>query len=95
MIMPNCQAAQYEGCGPGANRLGPSIRDASCFVCWAIARTFNATELEPYVSQLTEALITVSHDHLKSSLLFSPSALFNISVSCSHQLVISFLGRIV
>lgn len=54
------QAAQYDPFGPGMSHLGTAIRDAACFVCWAIARTYNEETLQPHVLKLTEALITVS-----------------------------------
>ncbi|KAI7803484.1 putative tubulin-specific chaperone D [Triplophysa rosa] len=41
----------------GACSLGSNVRDAACYVCWAFARAYDPTELEPYVNQIASALV--------------------------------------
>ncbi|XP_076866238.1 tubulin-specific chaperone D isoform X2 [Brachyhypopomus gauderio] len=41
----------------GACSLGSNVRDAACYVCWAFARAYEPTELQPYVSQIASALV--------------------------------------
>lgn len=41
----------------GACSLGSNVRDAACYVCWAFARAYEPSELEPYVNQIASALV--------------------------------------
>ncbi|XP_052408578.1 tubulin-specific chaperone D [Carassius gibelio] len=41
----------------GACSLGSNVRDAACYVCWAFARAYEPSALEPYVNQISSALV--------------------------------------
>ncbi|KAK5856207.1 hypothetical protein PBY51_007816 [Eleginops maclovinus] len=41
----------------GACSVGSNVRDAACYVCWSFARAYEPKELEPYVSQISSALL--------------------------------------
>jgi hypothetical protein len=58
----------------GSTSVGAHVRDAACYVCWALARAYAPSEMAPYVSQLAKNLIIVSvYDrcvHVLYSILF-------------------------
>ncbi|KAK5913976.1 hypothetical protein CgunFtcFv8_008450 [Champsocephalus gunnari] len=41
----------------GACSVGSNVRDAACYVCWSFARAYEPKELEPYVTQISSALL--------------------------------------
>lgn len=44
----------------GTYSVGSHVRDAACYVCWSVARAYNATDLEPYVHRLSTSLVVAS-----------------------------------
>ncbi|XP_069674548.1 tubulin-specific chaperone D [Periplaneta americana] len=40
--------------------VGAHIRDAACYVCWAFARAYDTTVLQPYVKDIAGALLVVT-----------------------------------
>ena len=40
--------------------VGSAVRDAACYLCWALARSYDPLILEPYVKQLAKSLIITS-----------------------------------
>lgn len=47
----------------GATSVGAHVRDAASYVCWAFARAYDATVLQPFVSQLAaQLLVTAVYD---------------------------------
>jgi hypothetical protein len=40
--------------------IGSIIRDAACYVCWSFARAFEPNILEPYIKDITTALLIVT-----------------------------------
>ena len=44
----------------GNYSLGRNVRDAACYVCWSLARAFEADVIKPYVNQLAGALLIVT-----------------------------------
>uniref|UniRef100_A0A3Q3G3V6 Tubulin-specific chaperone D n=1 Tax=Labrus bergylta TaxID=56723 RepID=A0A3Q3G3V6_9LABR len=41
----------------GACSVGANVRDAACYVCWSFARAYEPKELEPFVTQISSALL--------------------------------------
>ncbi|CAK6963090.1 tubulin-specific chaperone D [Scomber scombrus] len=41
----------------GACSVGSNVRDAACYVCWSFARAYEPKELEPFVTQISNALL--------------------------------------
>ncbi|XP_041634240.1 tubulin-specific chaperone D [Cheilinus undulatus] len=41
----------------GACSVGSNVRDAACYVCWSFARAYEPKELEPFVNQISSALL--------------------------------------
>lgn len=41
----------------GACSVGSNVRDAACYVCWSFARAYEPKELEPFVTQIANALL--------------------------------------
>ncbi|XP_060883388.1 tubulin-specific chaperone D [Labrus mixtus] len=41
----------------GACSIGANVRDAACYVCWSFARAYEPKELEPFVTQISSALL--------------------------------------
>lgn len=44
----------------GAHSVGSGVRDASCYVLWALARAHDADAIRPYAKSLSEKLVCVS-----------------------------------
>ncbi|VDN56641.1 unnamed protein product [Dracunculus medinensis] len=44
----------------GGHALGANVRDAACYICWALARTFRPSDLAPYVDQIAVCLTCVA-----------------------------------
>ena len=36
----------------GNYSLGRNVRDAACYVCWSLARAFEANIIQPYVNEI-------------------------------------------
>nr|XP_019591063.1 PREDICTED: tubulin-specific chaperone D [Rhinolophus sinicus] len=41
----------------GACSVGTNVRDAACYVCWAFARAYEPQELQPFVADISSALL--------------------------------------
>uniref|UniRef100_A0A8C3QS62 Tubulin-specific chaperone D n=1 Tax=Cyanoderma ruficeps TaxID=181631 RepID=A0A8C3QS62_9PASS len=41
----------------GACSVGSNVRDAACYVCWAFARAYEPSELIPFISHISSALV--------------------------------------
>jgi hypothetical protein len=37
--------------------VGSAVRDAACYLCWALARSYDPSLLQPFVHQLAKALV--------------------------------------
>ena len=44
----------------GQNSVGSHVRDAACYTCWAFARAYAPVILEPYVPELSKAIVLTS-----------------------------------
>ncbi|VDM08731.1 unnamed protein product [Wuchereria bancrofti] len=44
----------------GHHALGASVRDAACYICWSLARTFRPVDLEKYIEQIATSLVCVA-----------------------------------
>jgi hypothetical protein len=44
----------------GYASVGTHIRDAACYVCWAFARAYDTTVLQPFVKDIAAALLVVT-----------------------------------
>eukprot|EP00921_Rhytidocystis_pertsovi_P005201 GHVQ01009009.1.p1 GENE.GHVQ01009009.1~~GHVQ01009009.1.p1 ORF type:complete len:1164 (+),score=172.59 GHVQ01009009.1:1216-4707(+) len=44
----------------GAHTVGAAVRDAACYVCWAFARAYAASELKGFVKDISRGLVQVS-----------------------------------
>jgi hypothetical protein len=44
----------------GNHSLGRNVRDAACYVCWSLARAFDAHHMAPYVNQIAGALLVAT-----------------------------------
>ena len=63
----------------GNYSLGRNVRDAACYVCWSLARAFEADIIKPYVNQIAGALLIVT--------------VFDREVNCRRAASASFQGR--
>jgi len=43
----------------GSHTVAEGVRDSGCFICWALARTYDGKILEPYSLQLSQQLVNV------------------------------------
>jgi tubulin-specific chaperone D len=64
----------------GNYSLGRNVRDAACYVCWSLARAFEADIIKPYVNQIAGALLIVT--------------VFDREVNCRRAASASFQGKI-
>lgn len=44
----------------GTYSVGSHVRDAACYVCWSIARAYNAVDIEEHVHKLSTCLVVTS-----------------------------------
>lgn len=44
----------------GTHSIGAHVRDASCYVCWSIARAYEPQVLASHVAELANSLVVVS-----------------------------------
>lgn len=44
----------------GYTSVGTYVRDAACYVCWAIARAYEPSVMEPYVLELAKILVALA-----------------------------------
>lgn len=44
----------------GRHALGANVRDAACYISWALARAFRPSDLAPYVSRIATSLVCVA-----------------------------------
>ena len=54
-----CRAIVYD-VRRGKHSIGSHVRDAACYVCWAFARAYEPKEMEPYVEELSRAMMTTA-----------------------------------
>ncbi|EFX61629.1 hypothetical protein DAPPUDRAFT_121279, partial [Daphnia pulex] len=50
------QAMLYDELG-GNFSVGSAVRDAACYLCWALSRSYDPSLLQPFVHQLAKALV--------------------------------------
>jgi hypothetical protein len=65
----------------GNYSLGRNVRDAACYVCWSLARAFDADIIKPYVNQIAGALLIVT--------------VFDREVNCRRAASAAFQGKLV
>ena len=53
------KAIQYD-VPRGSHSVGSHVRDAACYVCWAFARAYAPSILQPYVQDLSKAIVIAS-----------------------------------
>jgi tubulin-specific chaperone D len=53
------RAIQYD-LQRGQSSVGAHVRDAACYTYWAFARAYNPSLLQPFLSELSEAIVLVS-----------------------------------
>ena len=41
----------------GTFSVGSAVRDAACYLCWALARAYDPSILQPHVQQLAKVLV--------------------------------------
>ncbi|KHN88156.1 Tubulin-specific chaperone D [Toxocara canis] len=44
----------------GRHALGANVRDAACYICWALARAFRPSDMASYVDQIATSLVCVA-----------------------------------
>lgn len=44
----------------GSASVGAHVRDAACYVCWALARAYAPAVIAPYVNDLARGLIVTA-----------------------------------
>ncbi|VDN82296.1 unnamed protein product [Brugia pahangi] len=54
----------------GHHALGASVRDAACYICWSLARTFHPMDLEAYIEQIATTLVCVALFDREVNLVF-------------------------
>jgi len=64
----------------GNYSLGRNVRDAACYVCWSLARAFDADIIKPYVNQIAGALLIVT--------------VFDREVNCRRAASAAFQGNL-
>ena len=63
----------------GNHSLGRNVRDAACYVCWALARAFEPEDLKPYVNRIAGALLVVT--------------VFDREINCRRAASAAFQGK--
>jgi len=69
------KAIQYD-VRRGSNSVGAHVRDAACYVCWAFARAYSPTVMNPHVDQLCEGMLL--------------AALFDREINCRRAAAAAF-----
>ncbi|XP_055535391.1 tubulin-specific chaperone D [Wyeomyia smithii] len=64
----------------GYRNVGQNIRDAACYMCWAFARAFHPTILQPFVEQISSALLVTAVFDREINCRRAASAAFQESV---------------
>ncbi|XP_053684811.1 tubulin-specific chaperone D [Sabethes cyaneus] len=64
----------------GYRNVGQNIRDAACYMCWAFARAFHPTILQPFVEQIASALLVTAVFDREINCRRAASAAFQESV---------------
>ncbi|XP_058465569.1 tubulin-specific chaperone D [Malaya genurostris] len=64
----------------GYRNVGQNIRDAACYMCWAFARAFHSTILQPFVEQIASALLVTAVFDREINCRRAASAAFQESV---------------
>ncbi|MFH4980155.1 hypothetical protein AB6A40_006864 [Gnathostoma spinigerum] len=54
-----CEALVFEE-RQGRHAQGANVRDAACYICWALARAFHPSDMKPHIAKLASALICTS-----------------------------------
>lgn len=44
----------------GHHALGASVRDAACYICWSLARSFRPTDLKKFVEKIATRLVCIA-----------------------------------
>ena len=60
--------------------LNRNVRDAACYVCWSLARAFEADVIKPYVNQIAGTLLIVT--------------VFDREVNCRRAASAAFQGNL-
>eukprot|EP00900_Chrysochromulina_parva_P027685 jgi/Chrpa1/9550/Chrysochromulina_OHIO_Genome00004656-RA len=58
-VLPRIVSALHFDVPRGATSVGTHVRDAACYVCWAFARAFEPSVMQPHVEPLAKALLIV------------------------------------
>lgn len=63
LVIPYINHAMKFDLVRGTHSIGAHVRDAACYVCWAIARAYSPEILRPFIVELTHAmLLTTCYD---------------------------------
>lgn len=64
----------------GYMSVGQNIRDSACYVCWAFARAYNPSDLQPFVQQISTGLLITTVFDREINCRRAASAAFQESV---------------
>uniref|UniRef100_A0A9J2PD52 Tubulin-specific chaperone D n=1 Tax=Ascaris lumbricoides TaxID=6252 RepID=A0A9J2PD52_ASCLU len=80
----------------GRHALGANVRDAACYISWALARAFRPSDLAPYVSRIATSLVCVALFDREINVRRAASAAFqeNVGRQCSFPNGIEILTLI-
>ena len=59
-VLPLIEQAMFYDELRGNFSVGSAVRDAACYLCWALARSYDPILLQPCVDQLAKALVVTS-----------------------------------
>lgn len=78
-VVPLLLAALVYDRRHGRCSVGRQVRDAACYLCWALARAYDPPDLAPHVARIAPSLLTVAIFDREINVRRAASAAFQVA----------------